>query len=54
MQEGREEKLKLLNSGAFGCIYRPSLTCKGNVDSVKYITKIQKSKRAIDNEIFIS
>jgi serine/threonine protein kinase len=54
MQEGGEEKLKLLNSGAFGCIYRPSLTCKGNVGSVKYITKIQKSKRAIGNEIFIS
>lgn len=54
MQEGGKPKLKLLNSGAFGCIYTPSLTCNGNIGSAKYITKIQKSKRAIGNEIYIS
>ena len=53
-QEGSGKELKLINSGAFGCIYRPSLTCSGNVGSSKYITKIQKSERAIANEIQIS
>ena len=47
-------ELKLINSGAFGCIYNPSMTCKGNVGSIKYLTKIQKSKRAIANELQIS
>lgn len=53
-QEGSGNELKLINSGAFGCIYRPSLTCSGKVGSAKYITKIQKSERAIANEIRIS
>lgn len=59
MQEEQEggnppKEIKLINSGAFGCIYKPSLTCKGNVGSAKYITKIQKSERSIKNEINIS
>jgi len=54
MQEGGEQKLNLLSSGAFGCIYSPSITCKGEVGSAKYVTKIQKSKRAIRNELYIS
>ena len=53
-QEGSGKELKLINNGAFGCIYRPSLTCKGNIGSSKYVTKIQKSERAIANEIRIS
>jgi len=48
------EKLNLINSGAFGCIYRPSLTCDGKIGSIKYITKIQKNERAIANELNIS
>ena len=53
-QEGGKKELKLINSGAFGCIYSPNLTCKGNVGSVKYITKIQKSERSIMHELRIS
>lgn len=48
------KELRLINSGAFGCIYRPNLTCKGNVGSMKYLTKIQKSKRTIIHELRIS
>lgn len=48
------KELKLINSGAFGCIYRPNLTCTGNVGSMKYLTKIQKSKRTIIHELRIS
>lgn len=52
-QEGgkTQKEIKLINSGAFGCIYKPTLTCKGNIGSAKYITKIQKSERSIKNEI---
>ena len=51
----RPKELKLINSGAFGCIYRPNLTCNGNVgSSMKYLTKIQKSKRTIIHELRIS
>lgn len=47
-------ELKLINSGAFGCIFKPSLTCNGTLGSAKYITKIQKSKRSVMNELRIS
>ena len=48
------KELKLVNSGAFGCIYSPNLTCKGAIGSANYITKIQKSKRSIIHELRIS
>jgi serine/threonine protein kinase len=54
MDQERGAKLNLINSGAFGCIYRPSLTCDGKMGSAKYITKIQKSERTIANELSIS
>jgi hypothetical protein len=58
MQEGgisaKPKELKLVNSGAFGCIYSPNLTCNGNIGSINYITKIQKSKRSIKHELRIS
>ncbi len=47
-------ELKLVNSGAFGCIYNPSMNCNGDIGSDKYITKIQKSKRTIKHELRIS
>jgi len=55
-QEGGKphKELKFINSGAYGCIFTPSLTCKGKIGSDRYITKIQKSKRSIMNEVTIS
>lgn len=50
----KRKELKLINSGAYGCIFSPTLTCNGNIGSAKYITKIQKSERAILNELRIS
>lgn len=50
----KENKLKLINSGAFGCIFRPNLTCDGKVGTAKYVTKIQKNKRTIIHELRIS
>ena len=40
-QYGGKKELKLINSGAFGCIFRPNLTCDGKVGTAKYVTKIQ-------------
>jgi len=51
---GKKREIKLINSGAFGCIYNPTLTCNGNVGSAKYITKIQKSERSIAHELRVS
>jgi len=50
----KENKFKLINNGAFGCIFRPNLTCDGKVGTAKYITKIQKNKRTIINELQVS
>ena len=50
-----EKKIKILNQGTFGCIFRPGITCEGVVDgSEKTITKVQKSKETSQNEIHIS
>lgn len=47
-------QLKLINQGAYGCIFRPGITCGNKLDTTKYVTKIQKSARALDNEWRIS
>lgn len=54
LQEGGKKELKLINSGAFGCIFKPEYTCSGKIGSSKYITKIQKNKRTITNELRVS
>jgi hypothetical protein len=53
-QYGGKRELKLINSGAFGCIFRPNLTCDGKIGTAKYVTKIQKNKRTIAHELRIS
>lgn len=50
----QKKEFKLINNGAVGCIFRPNLTCSGNLGSLKYITKIQKNKRTIKHELRIS
>jgi len=49
-----KKEFNLINNGAVGCIFRPNLTCEGNLGSTKYITKIQKNKRTITHELHIS
>jgi len=41
---------KIIDQGTYGCIYRPGITCNGNVDSKKYVSKIQKKKERTENE----
>lgn len=52
-----KSQIQLLSQGAYGCVYRPGINCKGNTENKKYITKIQKSdessQREIDIGIFI-
>lgn len=46
---------QLLNQGAYGCIYYPGFTCKGNTSkSKKYITKLELKDKTTINEIDIS
>ena len=32
---------KLLSSGGYGCVYYPSISCRGNKTSKKSVTKLQ-------------
>lgn len=46
---------KLLSQGAYGCVYYPGFTCKGNVEKdKKFVTKIEIHDKTSMNEILIS
>ena len=46
---------KLINKGGFGCVYRPGITCSGDVDEDKrYVTKLQVASIDAEREILIS
>ena len=46
---------KLLNQGAYGCVYYPGITCNGNLEkNKKFITKIEIYDKTSINEIEIS
>ena len=46
---------KLLNQGAYGCVYYPGFTCKGNIEkSKKFVTKIEIFDKTSKNELDIS
>ena len=44
------DKIKLYTQGSYGCIYKPGLTCKGKIDSKKFIRKIQKENKSSQHE----
>ena len=45
---------KLLSQGSFGCVYYPSLSCKGKPENTKeYLTKLQKKDFNSKNEKMI-
>ena len=44
---------KLLSEGGFGCVFNPSLNCDGNIESEKYVSKIQRNDNSAKNEIKI-
>jgi len=45
-----EDKMKLINQGTYGCIFRPAISCKGNALKSSFITKVQTSKTNSDHE----
>lgn len=46
---------KLLNQGAYGCVYYPGFTCKGNLErEKKFVTKIEIYDKTSKNELDIS
>ena len=47
-------QIKLLNQGAFGCVYKPYIKCDGNIGDKRYVTKIQLDNENIKNELIIS
>lgn len=47
-------ELKLINQGTYGCIFHPGINCSGKKENVKYLTKIQKNAKTIENEVFVS
>lgn len=52
--EKKEPSIRLINQGAYGCVFKPGLTCEGMIDNDdKKITKIQKEKETSENEVYI-
>jgi serine/threonine protein kinase len=46
-------KEDFFKEGAFGCVFRPGMNCLGEIEDIKYITKIQIDEETSDNEIKI-
>ena len=44
---------KLLSEGGFGCVFNPSMRCDGEVESEKFVSKIQRRDNSAKNEIEI-
>lgn len=49
-----DKPIKLINQGAYGCIYHPGINCKGEKENMTFITKIQVNERTMENELVIS
>jgi hypothetical protein len=49
-----DEEIRLINEGAYGCIYYPGIKCNGRLENKQYITKIQKQTETTKNEQHIS
>lgn len=51
---GSTGELKLINQGTYGCIFHPGINCQGKKENAKYLTKIQKNAKTIENETKVS
>jgi hypothetical protein len=55
-----KNKIELIDQGTYGCVFKPALTCKGEIEketgksTESFITKVQKRKDVSDREIEIS
>jgi hypothetical protein len=41
------EKIKYLSQGAYGCVFHPGFDCEGQIQSKKYITKLEVKKKSV-------
>lgn len=47
----KADKIKLLSQGAYGCVFHPGSTCRGTIESKKYVRKIQADNYNNQKEI---
>ena len=47
------KEIHFLNQGAYGCVFRPEITCDGEIGDVNYISKIQIQADTVKHEIQI-
>jgi hypothetical protein len=46
-------KIDLISQGTYGCIFKPGMNCKGEIEKEGYITKIQYDQETTQNEVDI-
>ena len=46
-------KIELISQGTYGCIFKPGMNCKGEIEKEGYITKIQYDQETTQNEVDI-
>jgi serine/threonine protein kinase len=47
-------KIKLLNQGTFGCVFRPNIGCNSKIGDKNFISKVQREKSVSNRETEIS
>jgi len=47
------KKIELISQGTYGCIFKPGMNCKGEIEKEGYITKIQYDQETTQNEVDI-
>ena len=47
----KADKIKLLSQGAYGCVFHPGSTCRGNIENKKFVRKIQADNDNNQKEI---
>jgi serine/threonine protein kinase len=53
METPKHQEIKLVNEGAYGCIFSPGINCKGKKEQDGYLTKVQEKSYSLTNEITI-
>ena len=46
-------EIRLLSQGAYGCVFKPNITCDGSTGNNRYVSKIQNNDDSIQNELNI-
>jgi serine/threonine protein kinase len=46
-------KIELISQGTYGCIFKPGMNCKGEIEKEGYITKLQYDPETTENEVDI-